>query len=70
METERLELMPATIECCEAETRGRAALEACLGARVPTSWPQPVFEAGDVARIRTQLVEDELGGLRGMSRWC
>jgi len=58
METERLELIPATIEFCEAETRGRAAVEACLGARVPASWPPPVFEPDDVARIRTQLEAD------------
>ena len=58
METERLELIPATIEFCEAETRGRAALEACLRAHVPASWPPPVFEPDDVARIRTQLEAD------------
>jgi len=58
METERLELIPATLEFCEAETRGRAALEACLEARVPASWPPPVFEPDDVARIRTQLEAD------------
>ena len=34
VETERLELIPATIELCEAETRGLAALEACFQARV------------------------------------
>lgn len=58
METERLELIPATIEFCEAEACGRAALKACLGARVPRSWPPPVFEPDDVARIRTQLEAD------------
>jgi len=58
METERLELIPATTEFCDAETRGRAALEACLGARVPASWPPAVFEPDDVARIRTQLEAD------------
>ena len=58
MKTERLELIPATVELCEAETRGRAALEACFGARVPTSWPPPVFEPADVARIRAQLEAD------------
>src|SRR6185436_10400979 len=55
METERLELIPATTAFCDAETRGRAALEACLGARVPASWPPPVFEPDDVVRIRKQL---------------
>jgi RimJ/RimL family protein N-acetyltransferase len=58
METERLELIPAKIMFCEAETRGRVPLEACLGARVPASWPPPVFEPDDVARIRTQLEAD------------
>jgi RimJ/RimL family protein N-acetyltransferase len=58
METKRLKLIPATIEFCDAEVRGRAALEACLAARVPASWPPPVFEPDDVARIRGQLEAD------------
>lgn len=51
-------MVPADITLCEAETRGRAALEACLGASVPASWPPAVFEPDDVARIRTQLEAD------------
>jgi RimJ/RimL family protein N-acetyltransferase len=62
MKTRRLELIPARIELCEAEARGRAALEAAVWARVPPSWPPPVFEPDDVARIRRQLEEDPAVG--------
>jgi [ribosomal protein S5]-alanine N-acetyltransferase len=53
--TRRLELIPATVELCQAETRGSDALGEALGARVPASWPPPVFAPDDVARIRRQL---------------
>jgi [ribosomal protein S5]-alanine N-acetyltransferase len=58
MRTGRLELIPAGIELCDAETLGKAALEICLAARVPASWPPPVFESDDVTRIRRQLEGD------------
>ena len=55
MLTERLELVPATVELCRAESRGPAAIGEVLGARVPASWPPPVFEPDDVARVQRQL---------------
>ena len=58
MRTERLELIPATLELCEAETAGRSALARALGVSVPDDWPPPVFEADDVERVREQLRSD------------
>jgi len=58
MGSSRLELIPATVEFCQAETMGREAVAKSLGARVPASWPPPVFEPDDVARIRRQLETD------------
>jgi [ribosomal protein S5]-alanine N-acetyltransferase len=58
LRTERLELVPTSVDLCDAETEGSAALTRVLGARVPASWPPPVFDDGDVARIRAQLTED------------
>lgn len=56
--TERLRLIPATVELCDAEARGPAAVCRALRARVPGSWPPPVFEPDDVERIRRQLEAD------------
>jgi len=56
--TARLELVPATVALCEAEQKGPAAVEAALGARVPASWPPPVYEPDDVDRVRRQLVAE------------
>jgi RimJ/RimL family protein N-acetyltransferase len=50
-----LDLVPATVELCEAEARGRGAVAECLDAEIPASWPPPVFEPDDVARVRRQL---------------
>jgi ribosomal-protein-alanine N-acetyltransferase len=58
MITERLELIPATVALCEAEARGPKAVGQALGVRVPASWPPPVFEPDDVARLRRQLERD------------
>ena len=55
MLTDRLELVAATLESCEAETAGPGALAAVLRARVPDAWPPPVFEADEVERVRGQL---------------
>jgi [ribosomal protein S5]-alanine N-acetyltransferase len=55
MITKRLELIPATVDLCEAEVLGREAIAAALGVRVPDSWPPAVFEPDDVERIRRQL---------------
>ena len=55
MLTDRLELIPATLELCDAETAGRSALARVLGVSVPDEWPPPVFEADDLERVREQL---------------
>jgi len=62
MVTERLQLVPATIALCDAEVRGAAFVARTLGATVPESWPPPVFEPDDVARVRQQLVADPTAG--------
>ena len=54
----RLELIPASLESCDAESRGPGALAELLQSSVPRSWPPPVFEQDDVARIRAQLAAD------------
>lgn len=64
MLTDRLDLIAATLELCEAEVAGRAALAASLRARVPEAWPPPVFEAEDVARVR-----DQLGAHPALAEW-
>jgi RimJ/RimL family protein N-acetyltransferase len=59
--TERLDLIAATIDLCDAESAGRDVLARALGVRVPTSWPPPVLEPDDVARIRNCLQTDRNG---------
>jgi [ribosomal protein S5]-alanine N-acetyltransferase len=54
----RLELIPATLEICEAEARGPKAVGLALRVRVPASWPPPVLEPDDVERLRHQLETD------------
>src|SRR5581483_11086787 len=44
-----------SIELCDAELNGPAAVAAALGVSVPSEWPPPVFEADDVERVRRQL---------------
>jgi ribosomal-protein-alanine N-acetyltransferase len=56
MITERLSLVAATLELCNAEAPGRDTLATALGARVPDEWPPEVFEADDVERVRKQLL--------------
>lgn len=55
MIADRLELIPATAALCEAEARGPSEVGRALGARVPKSWPPPVFEPDDVERVHRQL---------------
>jgi len=55
MITERLQLVAATPELCQAERIGPLAVGSALGAQVPPSWPPPVFEPDDVERVRKQL---------------
>ena len=58
MITERLELIPATVDLCEAEAQGPEVVGRALRVRVPASWPPPVFEPEDVERLRRQLERD------------
>jgi ribosomal-protein-alanine N-acetyltransferase len=58
MITERLELIPATMDLCKAEVRGSYALGRALAVRVPVSWPPPVLQPDDVERVRLQLEGD------------
>jgi len=51
----RLELIPASLDLCDAEMRGPAEVGQVLGAHPPASWPPPVFERDDVQRVRRQL---------------
>jgi ribosomal-protein-alanine N-acetyltransferase len=58
MITERLELIPATADLCEAEAQGPEVVGRALRVRVPASWPPPVLEPDDVERLRRQLERD------------
>lgn len=55
MLTDRLDLIAATLDSCDAEAVGRSALATVLQACVPDAWPPPVFEADDVERVRDHL---------------
>jgi ribosomal-protein-alanine N-acetyltransferase len=61
MITERLELIPATVDLCAAEAEGPQAVGRALGVGVPASWPPPVLEPDDVQRLRLQLERDPAG---------
>lgn len=57
MVTDRLTLIAATLELCEAEAAARGdTLAAALHARIPDTWPPEVFETDDVERVRKQLL--------------
>jgi RimJ/RimL family protein N-acetyltransferase len=57
MVTDRLDLIPATVELCDAEAAARHdTLAEVLGAHVPNAWPPAIFEADDVERVRKQLL--------------
>ncbi|HEY8258669.1 MAG TPA: GNAT family N-acetyltransferase [Gemmatimonadales bacterium] len=61
--TDRLELVPATLELCLAELGGRDEVARLLDARIPPSWPPPVFEPDDLERLRRSLeANPETGG--------
>jgi RimJ/RimL family protein N-acetyltransferase len=53
--SERLELIPATLDLCRAERSGREEMARILDAQIPESWPPPVFEPDDLERLRQQL---------------
>lgn len=42
--TERLELVPATVELTRAALQGQAALAAALGSSVPATWPPDLLD--------------------------
>jgi RimJ/RimL family protein N-acetyltransferase len=58
MITDRLELVPLTVDLCEAEARGPDVVGRTLRVRVPASWPPPVFEPEDLERLRQRLERD------------
>ena len=58
MITERIELIPLTVDLCEPAARGPEAVGRALQVRVPPSWPPPVVEPDDFERLRRQLERD------------
>src|SRR4051794_5261421 len=62
MTTERLDMVPATLRLCAAESAGPDALAAALRALVPASWPPPILEPDDVERIRRGLAATPAAG--------
>jgi [ribosomal protein S5]-alanine N-acetyltransferase len=55
--TDRLRLIPASVEMAQADLRGRTELERVLDVRVPESWPPDLFDAPAVDYIIQQLTE-------------
>ena len=56
--TQRLRLIPATVESLTAELDGRAALARHLGLRVPAAWPPDLYDRAATEYTRTRLLED------------
>jgi [ribosomal protein S5]-alanine N-acetyltransferase len=56
--TERLELVPATVELTRAALEGDSALAAGLGAIVPPTWPPEFLDAPALAYTLDRLNED------------
>lgn len=61
IETERLILVPATVELAEAQLRGREALGELLDADVPNSWPPPLENRETMRWTRDHLRRDPEG---------
>ena len=59
IQTERLQLVPATVALCDAEAEGAASVGRLLGATVPAFWPPAVFERDDVDRVRRALLSSD-----------
>lgn len=55
--TERLELVPATIELTRAALEGEAALAASLGALVPATWPPEFLDPRSLEFTLARLAE-------------
>ena len=55
--TERLLLLPATVESSRAALEGDVALGKSLAATVPAGWPPGLLDAPGVAYVRDRLLE-------------
>jgi RimJ/RimL family protein N-acetyltransferase len=55
--TDRLQLVPATVELTRAALDGERALEACLGASVPASWPPEFLDPPSLMFVLDRLAE-------------
>jgi ribosomal-protein-alanine N-acetyltransferase len=56
--TQRLKLIPATIELVDADLKGRAELERVLGVIIPESWPPEFYDPPALEYTITQLQQD------------
>ncbi len=57
LRTERLTLVPFSVELAEAALRSRADVESLLEARVPEEWPGPGFE--EILPLVAQWLRDD-----------
>ena len=62
--TERLDLVPATIESLHAELEGAAALALSLGVEVPPEWPPDLYD-----RAATEYTLERLSEGDGVEGW-
>jgi [ribosomal protein S5]-alanine N-acetyltransferase len=53
--TERLRLIPASIDALNADLEGPASLAGVLGVTVPSSWPPELYDTGAVTFTRDRL---------------
>ena len=58
--TERLELVPATVELARAALDGESALAACLGVVVPATWPPEFLDPPALEFTLDRLAEGPL----------
>lgn len=58
VQTERLELVPATVALLEADLESHAKLASVLNAQVPESWPPGEYDAPAMRYFRDRLTED------------
>lgn len=56
--TERLDLVPASLDLLEADLASPAALGRLLGAAVPASWPPGEYDRAAMEFFRARLLED------------
>lgn len=62
--TERLDLVPATVEALHAELEGPAALAMDLNVQVPAGWPPDLYD-----RAATEYILERLSGEDGLEGW-